>query len=117
MRYGRLYLCGDAAHIFPPTGAKGLNLAISDVYYMQRALAAQYADGNDRHLAGYPAVALAHVWSAMQLSLFLTRLLHRFPGRTPFEQRLQDQKYDHLLASDTAKRWLCELYAGHQLEN
>ena len=82
MQYGRLFLAGDAAHIVPPTGAKGLNLAFSDVYYLSRALAARYQSGNEALLRNYSQTALQRVWGAIRLSWWLTTLLHVFPDET-----------------------------------
>jgi len=84
MQYGRLYLAGDAAHIVPPIGAKGLNLAVSDVFYLSRALCGFYADGRSDLLECYSATALKRVWSAVRLSWWLTSLLHVFPGEDSF---------------------------------
>ena len=117
MRYGNLFLCGDAAHIVPPTGAKGLNLAMSDVFYMQRALEQHYNKNNDNYLESYSEMALRRVWSASQISWYLTKLLHTFPDSPEFEQKLQSHNYDHLLASEATKKWLCELYVGLPYEN
>ncbi|MEZ5342159.1 MAG: 4-hydroxybenzoate 3-monooxygenase [Acidimicrobiales bacterium] len=81
MRYGNLFLAGDAAHIVPPTGAKGLNLAISDVHYLSRGLIQHYAEGRDNYLGSYSEMALRRVWHAVRFSWWMTRLLHRFPTR------------------------------------
>ena len=81
MRYGSLFLAGDAAHIVPPTGAKGLNLAVSDVFYLSRALIEAYRAGSTHHLDSYSDTALRRVWSAARMSWWLTMLLHRFPVR------------------------------------
>ena len=83
MRFGRLFLAGDAAHIVPPTGAKGLNLAASDVHYLSEALIDYYRDGSDKGLDHYSARALARVWKAERFSWWMTSLLHRFPGHRP----------------------------------
>ena len=112
MRYGRLFLCGDSAHIVPPTGAKGLNLAISDVFYLARALDWHYRKQDDGYLDCYSETALRRVWGATRISWWLTWLLHRFPDRSAFDDRLSENEYDHLLASEHAQRWLCEQYAG-----
>ena len=105
MRYGRLFLAGDAAHIVPPTGAKGLNLAISDVFYLQRALAAHFAKGDDRYLESYSDMALRRVWAAERFSWWLTKLLHVFPDDDAFETRIKLSEFDHLHRSKHAGPW------------
>jgi p-hydroxybenzoate 3-monooxygenase len=116
MRHGRLFLAGDAAHIVPPTGAKGLNLAVSDVFYLGRALAAFYANGSQALLDGYSATALRRVWSAVRVSWYLTNLLHRYPEASEFDQRLQEVELDRLKASPAAQAALAREYAGLPLE-
>ena len=115
MQWGRLFLAGDAAHIVPPTGAKGLNLAVSDVHYLARALAAHYASGDLAPLQNYGATALARVWHSMRTSSYLTHLLHRFPGSSEFDQRMQEAELDLLLVSPAAQAALAEAYAGAPL--
>ena len=83
MRHGRLFLAGDAAHIVPPTGAKGLNLAFSDVYYLSRGLIEHYDKNNDAYLDSYSDMALRRIWNAERLSWHLTCLLHKFPTTIP----------------------------------
>ena len=112
MRHGRLLLAGDAAHIVPPTGAKGLNLAFSDVYYLSRALKDHYLKGSDAHLESYSRTALARVWQAVRFSFWLTGLLHRFPGMSEFEQRAQETELDYLAGSPSAQASIAEQYAG-----
>jgi p-hydroxybenzoate 3-monooxygenase len=112
MRHGRLLLAGDAAHIVPPTGAKGLNLAIGDVFYLSRALIAYFSTGNTELLERYSATALRRVWSAIRLSEWLTNLLHRFPDDTPFDRRIRENRFDYLAASEHAQASLAEQYAG-----
>jgi p-hydroxybenzoate 3-monooxygenase len=112
MQWGRLFLCGDAAHIVPPTGAKGLNLAVSDIFYLSRALIAQYGDGNDDLLARYGQDALARVWQAMRFSWSLTKLMHRFPDQTDFDRRMQVAELAQLAASSDARRLFSQVYAG-----
>ncbi len=112
MSYGRLFLAGDAAHIVPPTGAKGLNLAVSDVFYLSRGLVTHYNDGEDDFLHAYSYTALRRVWSAARLSWYLTSLLHRFPGQSEFDLRVQENELDHLANSDSAMRALHEQYIG-----
>lgn len=112
MSYGRLFLAGDAAHIVPPTGAKGLNLAVSDVHYLSMALIAHFNDGDDTKLDGYSATALRRVWSAVRFSWWLTMLLHKFPSQTAFDQRAQEQELAYLMSSDHAQRSMSEQYIG-----
>lgn len=116
MQYGRLFLAGDAAHIVPPTGAKGLNLAVSDVYYLSRALIAHYAHGDDSLLARYSATALRRVWASVRTSRYLTTLLHVDPAASAFEQRAQDYEFEHLQTSDAAQALLAAQYAGSPLD-
>lgn len=112
MRWGRLFLVGDAAHIVPPTGAKGLNLAISDVHYLFEALKLHYAQGDDTGLDGYSQTALARVWNAIRFSWWFTTTMHRFPDQTIFDQAIQDAELRYLLGSQTAQRALAENYVG-----
>ena len=112
MQYGRLFLAGDAAHIVPPTGAKGLNLAVSDVFYLGRALSAYFSSRNTALLDGYSTTALRRVWSAVRISWYLTTLLHRFPGATDFDQRAQEFELEYLRSSVHAQIALAEQYAG-----
>ena len=112
MQYGRLFLAGDAAHIVPPTGAKGLNLAVSDVYYLARALATHYREGRGELLARYTETALRRVWSSVRISWYLTNLLHRFPGASDFDQRAQEYELAYVRSSDHAQAALAEQYAG-----
>ena len=112
MSYGRLFLAGDAAHIVPPTGARGLNSAASDIYYLYHAMLAHYQDGDDSGLKGYSAKALARIWKAQRFSWWMTMMLHRFPDRSEYEDRLQATELDYLLSSETAQRLLAENYVG-----
>ena len=112
MRWGRLLLAGDAAHIVPPTGAKGLNLAASDVVYLSRGLIAWYRDGDERGLADYSRTALARVWKAERFSWWMTRLLHLFPEDGAFDARIQRAELDYLAGSERAKAALAENYVG-----
>ena len=116
MRHARLFLAGDAAHIVPPTGAKGLNLAVSDVFYLARAIAAHYRKGADELLERYSETALRRVWSSVRISWYLTTLLHRFPGASDFDQRAQEYELEHLRSSRHAEAALAEQYAGLPLE-
>lgn len=112
MRYGRLFLAGDAAHIVPPTGARGLNSAASDIYYLYHALIDHYRKGDDKGLDGYSERALARVWKAQRFSWWMTTLLHRFPDRLPYDDQLQQTEMAYLLSSETAMRLLAENYVG-----
>lgn len=112
MRHGRLFLAGDAAHIVPPTGARGLNTAASDIQYLYHALVAHYHRGDDSGLDGYSAKALARVWKAQRFSWWLTSLLHRFPDRSGYDGRLQDAELAYLFSSESAMRSLAENYVG-----
>ena len=112
MRHGRLLLAGDAAHIVPPTGAKGLNLAIADVAVLAEALVEHYRSGSDRGLDGYSERALTRVWNAERFSWWMTSLLHRFPGTDSFGRRLQRAEFDHLARSRRAAEVLAESYTG-----
>lgn len=116
MRYGSLFLAGDAAHIVPPTGAKGLNLAISDVHYLARAFIDHCQRGDDGHLDSYSEMALRRVWGAMRFSWSLTMLLHRFPDMSDFDQRAQEQELYRLSTSQPAQTAFAEQYVGLPLE-
>jgi p-hydroxybenzoate 3-monooxygenase len=117
MRYGRLFLAGDAAHIVPPTGAKGLNLAISDVFYLSRALIEVYRTGRTSYLDCYSEMALRRVWSSARVSWWLTMLLHRFPDETAFEEQMRLNQFDYLHASEHAQASLAEQYIGLPFED
>lgn len=112
MRWGALFLCGDAAHIVPPTGAKGLNLAASDVHYLFEALRDFYAKGDRAGLEGYSEKALARVWKAMRFSWQMTTMLHRFPEHNAYERRMQDTEIALLESSETARKLMSENYTG-----
>jgi p-hydroxybenzoate 3-monooxygenase len=116
MRYGRLFLAGDAAHIVPPTGAKGLNLAVSDVFYLHRGLDAHFNRGDDGCLETYSATALRRVWGAERLSWWLTKLLHVFPDQKGFDTRCNQNEFDHLRSSQAAQIALAEQYVGLPFE-
>ena len=111
MRYGNLFLAGDAAHIVPPTGAKGLNLAVSDVRYLSRAFISHYA-GDDSFLDNYSEMALRRVWGAVRFSWWMTTMLHQFPDQPAFEQHLTEQELAHLWVSPYAQALLAEQYVG-----
>ena len=112
MRYGRLFLAGDAAHIVPPTGAKGLNLAVSDVLYLSRALAAYFKSGRSDLLDAYSDTCLARVWKAQRFSWWMTSLTHRFPEASPFERRAQGAELAYIAGSKAAQTTLAENYVG-----
>ena len=112
MSYGRLFLAGDAAHIVPPTGAKGLNLAISDVFYLSRALADFFTSQQETSLKAYSATALRRVWGAARFSWWLTNLLHRFPDQGDFDLKAQEQELEYLARSESYMTAVCEQYAG-----
>ncbi len=112
MQHGRLFLAGDAAHIVPPTGAKGLNLAVSDVFYLSRAFAAFYKTNSLDLLKTYSSTALRRVWASVRISWYLTNLLHRFPGASDFDQRAQEYELEYLSGSHHAQVALAEQYAG-----
>jgi len=112
LRWGRLFLAGDAAHIVPPTGAKGLNLAASDIHYLSDALIDWYRRGDDGGLESYSARALARVWKAERFSWWMTSLLHRFPENEGFGDRIQRAEFDYLVSSRAAQTALAENYVG-----
>ena len=116
MRYGRLFLAGDSAHIVPPTGAKGMNLAFADVVALARALARYYRDGDEAGLNGYSETCLARVWKVQRFSMWMTRLLHRDPAHDEFERRLHAAELEYLLGSNAARRSLAENYTGLPLD-
>lgn len=111
MRFGRMFLAGDAAHIVPPTGAKGLNLAVSDVHYLSEALESHYR-GSDAELDGYSERALKRTWKAERFSWWMTMLLHRLPEDGPFGQKIQQAELAYLAGSRAAQTAMAENYAG-----
>ena len=116
MRFGRLFLAGDAAHIVPPTGAKGLNLAAADVRFLSRALIAHYGEGRDDLLEGYSATCLRRIWKAQRFSWWMTSLLHRFPEESGFGGRVQLAELDYVTSSRAAATTLAENYVGLPFE-
>lgn len=112
MQYGRLFLLGDAAHIVPPTGAKGLNLAAADVVVLTRALTAWFGSGATDLLDSYSETCLRRVWKAQRFSWWMTGLLHRFASHTPFERRVQQAELDAIFGSVAASTALAENYVG-----
>jgi len=116
MRYGNMFLAGDAAHIVPPTGAKGLNLAISDVRVLSRGLIEHYKKSNNDYLERYSDICLKRVWKVERFSWFMSTMLHQFPEFSPFEKRMQRAEFDHIQGSETASRSIAENYVGLPLE-
>ena len=112
MRYGNLFLAGDAAHIVPPTGARGLNSAASDIYYLYHALRDHYENGDDTGLDTYSQKALARVWKGQRFSWWMTSLLHDFPDASSFDNRLQQTDLEYLFSSKNALASLAENYVG-----
>ena len=112
MRFGRMFLAGDAAHIVPPTGAKGLNLAASDVHYLSQALREYYDEKSSAGIDDYSERALARVWKAVRFSWWMTSMLHRFPGHRAFGARIQLAELDYLVSSQAATASLSENYVG-----
>jgi p-hydroxybenzoate 3-monooxygenase len=112
MRYGQLFLLGDAAHIVPPTGAKGLNLAVSDSILLSEAFRIFYAQGDVTALGTYSARALARVWKAERFSWWLTSITHRFPDMDDFDRQLQSAELSYLFESEAAQKTLAENYVG-----
>ncbi len=112
MRFGNLFLAGDAAHIVPPTGARGLNTAASDIYYLYHGLLDHYRLGDDRGLDSYSQRALERVWKGQRFSWWMTLLLHRFPDSSSYEQRLQQTELSYLFSSPAALAALAENYVG-----
>jgi len=116
MRFGRMFLAGDAAHIVPPTGAKGLNLAASDVKYLSGALIEHYLEKSDAGIEAYSQRALARVWRAERFSWWLTSLMHRFPDTAGFGQKVQEAELEYLVHSEALSRSLAENYVGLPLD-
>jgi len=112
MRSGRLFLAGDAAHIVPPTGAKGMNLAISDVKILARALDDFYKKGSEAGLDGYSEAALKRIWRAEYFSWWMTRMLHTFADASPFERQVQRAELENVVASRAMSTALAENYVG-----
>jgi p-hydroxybenzoate 3-monooxygenase len=112
MQHGRLFIAGDAAHIVPPTGAKGLNLAASDVSYLADALIAHYKRGDETGLNGYTDRALARIWKAERFSWAMTQLTHRFPQMTSFDRKMQKAELSYIRTSEAAQKAIAENYIG-----
>ncbi len=116
MQHGRLFLAGDSAHIVPPTGAKGMNLAFADVVYLSRALDAFYKNNSNDLLDGYSALCLRRVWKAQRFSWWMTQIMHRFPNESAFDRRRQLSDLDYLTHSEAAAKTLAEQYVGLPLD-
>jgi p-hydroxybenzoate 3-monooxygenase len=116
MQHGRLFLAGDAAHVVPPTGAKGLNLALHDAHMLAEALITYFRKGTHGPLDAYSGRALARVWKAERFSWWLTKLMHRFPSAGSFEQNMQRAELDYLRRSPAAQKSFAENYVGLPLE-
>jgi len=116
LRFGRLFLAGDAGHIVPPTGAKGLNLAATDVKYLSRALIEYYAERSEAGLDGYSARCLARIWKAERFSWWMTSLLHRFPDDAEITRKFQEAELDYLFRSEAGARTMAENYVGLPLD-
>ena len=112
MRFGRLFLAGDAAHIVPPTGAKGLNLAASDVKYLSQALKDFYLEHSQAGIAAYSAQCLRRIWKAERFSWWFTTLMHQFPTDTAIDARLKQAELDYLMHSQAGLRSIAENYVG-----
>ena len=116
MRYGNLFLAGDAAHIVPPTGAKGLNLAIADVRLLSHALDQKYNKNNTVYIDSYSQRCLSRVWKVERFSWYMSTMLHQFPEHSPFEKRMQRAEFDYIVQSEAASRTIAENYVGLPLE-
>ena len=112
MRFGQLFLAGDAAHIVPPTGAKGLNLAVSDVHYLFQGFQEFYSEKSSSALDAYSQRALLRVWKALRFSWWFTNSLHRFPDTSAFDQRIQEAELEYLSSSVAAQTAVAENYVG-----
>ncbi|WP_338309780.1 FAD-dependent monooxygenase, partial [Bradyrhizobium sp. TM233] len=112
MRFGKLFLCGDAAHIVPPTGAKGLNLAASDAHYLSNGLREFYDEKSSAGLDAYSTTALARVWKAVRFSWWMTSMLHKFPDTGSIGARIQLAELDYVTQSQAAMTSLSENYVG-----
>jgi len=116
MQYGRLFLAGDSAHIQPPTGAKGMNLALADVLVLCRAITKYYGSGNTDLLERYSATCLRRVWKAQRFSWWMTQLFHLDPSHNAFDRRRQLAELDYVTSSQAAARSMAENYTGLPVE-
>ena len=116
MRFGRMFLAGDAGHIVPPTGAKGLNLAATDVKYLSTALIEHYREKSDAGLDTYSARCLRRIWKAERFSWWFTMLMHGFPEDGPIVGRFQEAELDYLVHSEAGRRTIAENYVGLPLD-
>jgi p-hydroxybenzoate 3-monooxygenase len=112
MRFGRMFLAGDAAHIVPPTGAKGLNLAASDAWYLSEGLREYYEDKSSAGIDGYSERALARVWKAVRFSWWMTQVLHKFPDTDGIGARIQLAELNYIAGSKAAMTSMAENYVG-----
>ena len=112
LQYGNLFLVGDAAHIVPPTGAKGLNLAVSDVHYLSEGLIAFYRGEGDNKLFNYSKTALNRIWKAVRFSWWMTTLMHEFPETKEFDRKIKISELEHLSQSNFAQAHFAENYVG-----
>jgi len=112
MRFGRMFLAGDAAHIVPPTGAKGLNLAATDVKYLSEGFIGYYKDHSEAAIDAYSARCLRRIWRAERFSWWFTQLMHRFPGDAPITAKFQSAELDYLMRSESGLRTIAENYVG-----
>jgi p-hydroxybenzoate 3-monooxygenase len=112
MQYGRLFVAGDSAHIVPPTGAKGMNLALADVLMLSRGMADHYRSGSNDRLEAYSATCLRRVWKAQRFSWWMTQMLHTDPRHSAFDRKRQLAELDYVTSSEAAARSLAENYVG-----
>ena len=117
MQYGRMFLAGDAVHIVPPTGAKGLNLAVADARVLAKGLTEFYRTGSKERLDRYSEICLRRVWKTIRFSTMMTGLLHKFPNHTPFEHELQLAELEYIHRSRAAQVTLAEQYVGMPIED
>jgi p-hydroxybenzoate 3-monooxygenase len=112
MRWGRLFLCGDAAHIVPPTGAKGLNTAASDIHYLFKGLCDFYENESTAGIDAYSDKALSRVWKAERFSWWFSSIMHRYPDQTVFDQKMQIAELEFLRSNEAAQKAMAENYVG-----
>ena len=117
MQFGRLFLAGDAVHIVPPTGAKGMNLAIADVRVLAQGLADYFESGATTLLDRYSEICLRRIWKVQRFSWWMTSMLHQFPDANPFDQRRQIAELDYVTSSQAAAKSLAENYVGLPMES